>query len=60
MKSKEIYFPGILLPTRVHAKQYALNLEKDLDGYFVSPAGKEKARELLRERFLEVQEWEKL
>jgi len=37
---------------------YLENLGRDLDGYFVSEPGRQKARQLLAERTLEVQAWE--
>jgi hypothetical protein len=39
----------------VEPQQYILNLEQDLDSYFVTEPGKEKARELLNQRRLEIE-----
>lgn len=39
---------------------YLENLGNDLDGYFTTPQGKAKARELWEARRAEVQEWRKL
>jgi hypothetical protein len=36
---------------------YLENLGKDLDGYFVSEAGRQKARQLLERRGMEVEAW---
>ena len=36
---------------------YLKNLENDLDGYFVTEQGKRKARSLIEERQVEVEEW---
>jgi hypothetical protein len=43
----------------VRPDEYLKNLEKDLDGYFITDEGKQKARELLAERAAEVEHWEK-
>ena len=39
---------------------YLKNLENDLDGYFVTEQGKRKARSLIEERRVEVEEWDSL
>lgn len=44
----------------VKPTEYAKNLEKDLDGYFVTAQGKELAKELLADRMQEVEIWKKV
>ena len=41
----------------VEPEAYLENLGKDLENYFVSEAGKQKARQLLEERRVEVEAW---
>jgi hypothetical protein len=41
----------------VRPDAYFENLGKDLDGYFVSEAGRQKARQLLERRGMEVEAW---
>jgi hypothetical protein len=43
----------------VRPDEYLKNLENDLDGYFITDEGKQKARELLADRAAEVEHWEK-
>lgn len=43
----------------VKADKYAKNLAEDLDGYFVTEQGKDKARALLKDRMIEVEQWAK-
>jgi len=42
---------------RVDPSVYLEHLGKDLDGYFVTKAGKPKARQMLRDRGVEVESW---
>lgn len=42
----------------VTPNHYFDNLGKDLDGYFVTEAGKRKARQMLKDRGVEVRAWE--
>ncbi len=42
----------------VNPPAYLDNLGKDLDGYFVTPAGKKKAARMLQERAVEVGSWQ--
>ncbi|MBI3535979.1 MAG: HD domain-containing protein [Chloroflexi bacterium] len=44
----------------VHPREYLENLAQDLDGYFTTEQGKNKARALLHARRAEVQAWEQI
>lgn len=43
----------------VAPRSYLENLAKDLDGYFVTPAGRRRARRMLEDRDVEVVSWER-